>query len=395
MTGRFYRMWGDFGGIKHDRALEYEVFRAQALGAGVSIGDQLHPAGQVSEPEYEPIRKVLSAYDAAAPLYEGVKPAFDVGVFYATSMHHDDRIQKHATAAEEGCLLLLDELRFQPTMLDDQSLLHDLKLVIVPEHSLLSQETRGALGAYYDSGGRVLIVGNGGGHTDEDPVLPGLPFLVSDREWHAPSYALHETGTEKLAAGYPYAMYLSGWELTFTGKRPQSLMNRIPPLFRRTDAHYSSHYQAPPSDLPAETPAAMVGDRWAYISYPIFEGYREFGYWAHKEIVRETIKALGVVPWVSDTLPTGAKVFVSKGTNSLVVTVLNYSMTRKAIRMDTITDALSYQDCRISLDPSLCKGPAKAMMMIDERRIDTKLDSEGSALLPDGKGRAVLRFSKC
>ncbi|MGL5002924.1 MAG: alpha-L-fucosidase, partial [Casimicrobium sp.] len=47
MTGRFQRMWGDFGGIKPQAALEFECFRSQAHGGGNSIGDQLPPRGQL------------------------------------------------------------------------------------------------------------------------------------------------------------------------------------------------------------------------------------------------------------------------------------------------------------------------------------------------------------
>ena len=45
MTGRFQKMWGDFGGIKPAAALEYECFRSQALGGANSVGDQLPPPG--------------------------------------------------------------------------------------------------------------------------------------------------------------------------------------------------------------------------------------------------------------------------------------------------------------------------------------------------------------
>jgi hypothetical protein len=51
MTGRFQKMWGDFGGIKPQPALEYECFRAQALGGGNTVGDQLPPRGRLDARE--------------------------------------------------------------------------------------------------------------------------------------------------------------------------------------------------------------------------------------------------------------------------------------------------------------------------------------------------------
>lgn len=50
MTGRFQKMWGDFGGIKPQAALEFECFRAQALDGANSVGDQL-PLRGVLDPD--------------------------------------------------------------------------------------------------------------------------------------------------------------------------------------------------------------------------------------------------------------------------------------------------------------------------------------------------------
>ena len=47
MTGKFHTHWGEVGGYKHPQALIYEVGAMLAQGARVSIGDHLHPSGQL------------------------------------------------------------------------------------------------------------------------------------------------------------------------------------------------------------------------------------------------------------------------------------------------------------------------------------------------------------
>src|SRR5690606_3480483 len=50
MTGKFHLAWGDFHAYKNPAALQFECFHMLALGAGCSIGDQLHPRGALDPP---------------------------------------------------------------------------------------------------------------------------------------------------------------------------------------------------------------------------------------------------------------------------------------------------------------------------------------------------------
>ncbi|HLP25140.1 MAG TPA: alpha-L-fucosidase, partial [Acidobacteriota bacterium] len=67
MTGRFQTLWGDFGGLKPQPALEFECFRAQALGGGNSVGDQLPPRGRLDAGAYELIGAVYRQIETAEP----------------------------------------------------------------------------------------------------------------------------------------------------------------------------------------------------------------------------------------------------------------------------------------------------------------------------------------
>jgi hypothetical protein len=53
MTGKFHQTWGEFGGFKRPEALRYECAAMLAFGARCSIGDQLHPSGEMNPDTYE------------------------------------------------------------------------------------------------------------------------------------------------------------------------------------------------------------------------------------------------------------------------------------------------------------------------------------------------------
>ena len=53
MTGKFHGTWGEFGGFKHPNALRYETALSIALGTKCSIGDQMHPSGEMNLATYD------------------------------------------------------------------------------------------------------------------------------------------------------------------------------------------------------------------------------------------------------------------------------------------------------------------------------------------------------
>jgi hypothetical protein len=85
MTGRFHTAWGDFGGVKTQAALEYEVFSMLANGSKCSIGDQMHPRGVLEADVYDRIRNVYASVEAKEPWCEGTTPLAEIAVLLTTS----------------------------------------------------------------------------------------------------------------------------------------------------------------------------------------------------------------------------------------------------------------------------------------------------------------------
>ena len=67
LIGNNHTYWGDFHSLKNEDAMEYECFQMLTMGAGCSIGDQLHPRGGLSDAAYDLIGRVYSQVEALEP----------------------------------------------------------------------------------------------------------------------------------------------------------------------------------------------------------------------------------------------------------------------------------------------------------------------------------------
>ena len=80
MTGKFHTTWGEFGGFKHPNALRYECAAMLAQGSKCSIGDQLHPSGNLDESTYELIGAAYSEVEQKEPWCGHVRSAANVAL---------------------------------------------------------------------------------------------------------------------------------------------------------------------------------------------------------------------------------------------------------------------------------------------------------------------------
>ena len=86
MTGKFHSTWGEFGGYKHPNALRYECCAMLAYGARCSVGDQLHPTGEIDESTYEIVGQAYREVAQKEKYVTGAKSVADIALLSALSM---------------------------------------------------------------------------------------------------------------------------------------------------------------------------------------------------------------------------------------------------------------------------------------------------------------------
>lgn len=380
MTGRFQTMWGDFGGIKPQAALEFECFRSQALGGANSVGDQLLPRGILDPAAYDLIGAVYERVESAEPFYAGSEPIPQVGITCAGAPSLDPN---ETSKSDEGAVQMCEETHYDCAMLEEDSRLEGLDLVILNDTTPLTPAFADKLRTYYEQGGRLLISHRGGCDEAGRWLLGFLPVRVLGEAAEAPSYwRVAPSFCPSLARG-DRVVYQRGLRLE-AGPGSEVLAERVRPYFERNDALYCSHLQTPPRPEPSGEPAILAGERFVLFAEPIFREYRQSGNLAVRDAWRAAMQRLIGPPPFGNGLPTTVQVYPRRRGQDLLLTLLHYVPVRKALNVDVIEE-------RGVLGGEILRLPPAAQQVRVFGGPELEKESAGGFLLPAGtRGRLLL-----
>jgi hypothetical protein len=335
MTGRFHRTWGDFGGVKTQAALEYEIFTMLANGSKCSIGDQLHPRGMLEEAVYERIGKVYASVEAKEPWCVGATPLAEVGVLLTTSATATD-LHK-ASDADEGVLRMLVELQYQFQFIDREADFTRFRALILPDTVTLDSALAAKVQSYLRNGGKLLLSGRSGlTPTGDAFALPetGLDYLGPGE--YEPDYVVCGPAINHGVPDLPIVQYERGNRISARAGT-EVLAHIMIPYFQRHWRHFSSHAQTP-YDRQTELPAVTRRGPVLYIASPLFTAYKKHAYPVHRDIVGNCLALLLPERCVQASLPTGGQATLLEQPNRMVAHLLYYVWQRRAPDLDIIED---------------------------------------------------------
>lgn len=385
MTGRFQRMWGDFGGVKPQAALEYECFRSQGHGGGNSIGDQLPPRGKLEPAAYDLIGKVYKQVEDAEPFYEDSENLHDVGIVLAS--HPSLDVQRSAFS-EEGAVLMLEEAHYNPAMVDDASDLSAYAALILPDTTIITDALEAKLKAYYASGGQLILSCRSGFDKNGRWRLGFLPLtLEGPSEWHPTYWRARARFWPDLVAG-DRVFYEAGMNVR-PGEGVEVLVDRVLPYFVRTDEHFMSHFQAPPVKEPTSYPAVVKGERFVYFADPVFACYRYYGSTFYRNVVERVLHQTVGEPSVGAGLPRGVLCLPRRRQQDLIVTLLHYVPVRKAIEGDVLEEASSFSGQRLYI-----RGLTPQVKVREFQGKSLPGSAQEGFLLPNKSGRLLLEVAE-
>ncbi len=272
MTGKFHHSWGEFGGFKHPNALIYETSLSIANGAGCSIGDQMHPLGEMNEATYGLIGKAYSLVEEKEPWLYGAFNVADIAVLSAEAItgNRDSKADLGANRMllENGCLY---------NFIDETMDFSGYKLLVLPDVSIVSDETIEKIRTYVNNGGKVIASGDALVNNGEFILDIGAKYKGINK--FSPTYFVpcFETVNGKTE----YLMRCNSYEFEAVDCEVEAYMQN--PYFNRTLEHFCSHAHAP--NNPEESfPAVAVKGNVAYIGWDIFTAYALHGHLCFKEI---------------------------------------------------------------------------------------------------------------
>ena len=382
MTGRFLKSWGDSGGLKPRAALEYECFRTQALGGGNSIGDQLHPRGQLDPDAYALIGKVYAQCAAAELFYADSRALPNFGSLCAAFPGLD---AAETAKSDEGAMLMAAEMHREVAMLDESADLSGYTLIQLPDTVVITPLLAKKLRAYYADGGKLLLSYRSGFDAEGRWALDFLPYVLEnagrDVELYPTYWRARPDMVDAVGRG-DRVCYMAGVEVrALAGTRV--LVERVLPYFRRTEENFSSHLYVPSTVEADKSPAVIAGERFVYFADPIFREFRQAGNLMMRDTWHAAMNSLIDEPPFGDDLPKTMEIIPRRKGNDLLLTLLHYIPARRVMELDLIEEPSSFAGERLHLPEQ-----AKTVRVYNGSVLEH--DADGAFVLPVTKGRLLL-----
>lgn len=383
MTARFHKSWADFGGLKNEAALEYEVFSMLATGAQCSIGDQLHPRGALEKPAYDLIGRVYQSVEAKEAWCVGAQPVQEVGVLVTVEGWE----READLTPEEGATMALLQSQRQFQLVDRVADWDAYKVLILPDRYLVDTATAERLRSYVERGGSLLVSG-AAPLEDNDGILAGL--LGIEKAGPA-DYTTHYIEAEP-PLGLPemaHVMYEAPVLVT-PAQGTETLAWVTRPYFERRWDHFSSHRQTPP-DARTDYAAVTQRGRCIYIASPIFSAYRRHGNRVYRQLVEACLDRLAPERLVRADLPSSAQVTLMRQGDRLVCHLLHYVAERRTPDIDIIEDVIPLMD--VTLSVRVGDHPSRVYLAPQEQPLHWRYaDGMATVVVPEVRGHQMVVF---
>lgn len=321
-TGRFYKSWGDNGGLKPAAALKYECTQILAQGMTSGVGDLLHPSGALNPVTYGLIGDVYRYIESCEPFIANGVPVIDVAVLV------DPELGDTPGASGFGTVRALQQLRHQFDILPPTADFAAYRVVVVPETTEVGPELAERLQDFVTGGGAVFLSGDAGMGPDGSPALAS-----SGVEYSGPSPFEHvflRPGKPLGGAtGFDHVMYDRSLRMT-AAAGSEVLCGVVEPYFERTWDRFSGHEYTPPSGELTEYAALVQNGRIITSAVPLLQAIGNHGAPAYRELLRGCLNRLLPDPAVRIDGPVHVESTVIRTPGSLVVHVLSFLSTRVA-----------------------------------------------------------------
>ncbi|MCZ7540932.1 MAG: beta-galactosidase trimerization domain-containing protein [Anaerolineae bacterium] len=291
MTGRFHGGWGDFGGLKTQAQLEYEVGTILAAGGKISIGDQLHPSGALDPAVYRLIGQAYRRVEALEPWLSDAAPRREAAILALGPIDNLlDGIGTHSRDVEGAAQVFL-ELGVQFDIIEPQVDFAPYQTLVLPDQARCDDRLRARLDAFLASGGRLILSGTAALDAATGAfALSQVPVRYEQPAPTIPAYLRLDTflaAESELASDYDYAFYEQAHRVTpVEGATVYGELRSA--LFNRTWEHFMGHLHAPVA-APLNAPIAARQGSVLYLAAPLFSAYRLHDYWAYRAILRRLL----------------------------------------------------------------------------------------------------------
>ena len=284
MTGKFHHAWGEFGGFKDKEALRYECADMLSVGASISVGDHLHPSGDIDESTYAVIGHAFDYVKRIERYSESTEAYTDLAIWLS-----------HSEDSDIGTSKLLQIMHLEYDVIESGNDLSKYSCIILPDRVTLTDADKRSLLSFCDKGGKLIA--------SYESVFEELgidKIAPSNADADFIKYEIDEFKT-------PFLSYSSAYVVKTDG---EILAEVYDPYFNRTQSHFCGHKNTPYKLEAAKHPALVRCGNVTYFAHPVFEAYNRSGNYVLERYIESVIESAYDKQIVVKELPSTGKVRV-------------------------------------------------------------------------------------
>ncbi|MEN6403495.1 MAG: alpha-amylase family protein [Armatimonadia bacterium] len=354
MSGRFHKSWGDFGGIRTDPSLEYDLVYGAGNAMRPNIGDHFHPRGDINKPVFAMYKRLYDKLKPLDPWMEDAKAETDTAVLWQAPYPGYKFMSPNKRAfwdkqynGIKGATRLLCELKYQFDIVTDFSDWDKYELFVLPDHTVMNEEFTKRIRKHLDKGGAIISSAWSGLDPEgKDFVFPewGAKFLGEDP--YDPAFFTPSAELAENMPDMPITLYQKGTNIEPT--TGQQLAEIIAPYYNKHwDGEHGFVYLPP--DKPTGRAAAVQNGRVAHFSHPVFTSYIVDAQVPMKHFVENMLKRIMPNPLVKTELPSFARAMVTSQPNRRMMWITSYIPERRGNSVDMIEEPIELRDVKVAL----------------------------------------------
>ncbi len=383
MTGRFYA-WGDFGSLRPQAAIEYDLFYGIANGMRPNIGGHIHPRGSTQNAIFDRIQAIYSKMQLNEEWYSEAGNLVDIGVISPGEINK--------TPSLIGVTRMLSELKMQFNIINEDADFSQYRTLILPDEVLLTPETAAKIKTFLDAGRAIISTGYSGLDLEKKNFVLekawGIKYIGEcpfDPAFFQPMPQLNNNLPK-----IPLALYKRGIEVSADNNTEVAAVLVKPYFNREWDGVYSNFYLPP--DQVTDMPLVTFNGKVAHISSPIFSAYYELASVELRTLFANVLSRLLPEPLLKVSgLPSFGKAAVTAQHDRRMVHLINYVPELRG-KSEIIEEALHAANVKLSLR---CDGqiPSQAFLAPGRQMLPLEINSNyAEVIIPNMCGYQLVVF---
>lgn len=337
MTGRFHKSWGDFGGIRPEHSLLFDLYNSIANGGTCSIGDHMHPRGKLERAVYDLTGRVYSKIKKLENFTEDARPLADMAIIDpCLSLVPGFDLD---FSSIKGASRMLMELKCQFDILDSADSISGYNVVVLPDHVTVDPNMKKKLKAHLKRGGIIISSAFSGLDAEKQQfALEEYEIYFQGEEKNNPSFL---KAGRKISEGLPdmlMTIYQPGAQIK-AAKGSEVLCRLYKPYFNLAswDMYHENLYIPPEKDT--GRPALIRCGNIFHFSFPVFKGYIRDAVPGYRTLLKNCLEQAYKEPLVKHrNLPSFCQATVTAGEDKMMLHILSYLPELRGEKMQIIEE---------------------------------------------------------